>query len=429
VAERPVFVPVTKGTRLIAEVPIRFPWHSGMAASQKKKNIVELHTSAAARGLSPLLEVSTKSDEKLGQRLSAFNLKVLLEKTEVPFESAYQGSKVFSNGGPYTDLYDADPRAAKRDPRIKDSGRIVGFRFHQIDFPIFPKTAFYDWLYLNALYPHREFLRKYLAPFKGFTDIEFNPERSLNCQARSCATFIAVDARALLDECTQSFDAFARVLEPDSIEQPHSFAERQASLFAKSNAPAPTPQTAHKANPVSVFRHLNPISVFDAGANQSKIAVALAEILMNWGGVEQQIRQLLETIDRVKDECVDTFLESRTRPDHKNLLEKYIIQAAEIEPKYGFQLRNVLCRFDDLKMERDPLIHFAWQPRSDGFALCHLRSHDSIAELPDAAIKKVDAESAKKLASEIKDFVRSLSILTAELSQAKERRRTREQDA
>jgi len=85
-----------------------------------------LNTSAAVRGLSPLLEVSTKSDEKLGQRLSAFNLKVFAEKSEVAFESAYQGSKVFSNGGPYTDLYNAEPRDAKRDLRIRDSGTIVG---------------------------------------------------------------------------------------------------------------------------------------------------------------------------------------------------------------------------------------------------------------------------------------------------------------
>jgi hypothetical protein len=422
VAERPIFVPALKGTRLVAEVPVSFRWHGGMAASQKKKNIVELHASAAARGLSPLLEVSTKSDEKLGQRLSAFNLKVPLEETEIPFESAYQGSKVFSNGGPYTDLYDVDPREAKKDPRIRDSGSIIGFRFHEIDFPTYPKTAFYDWLYLNAVYPHREFLKKHLAPYKGFTDIEFNPERSLNCQARSCATFMALDAKALLDKCTQSFDAFIKVLEPSAIKQTGIPAEQQASLFAKIHAPVKAHQTANKASRSSVFRHLDPISVFDAGANQSRIAVALAEILMNWGGVEQQIRLLLETLDRSENEGIDTVLEGRMPSGRTSLLEKYITQASEVAPKYGLRLEALLCRFDDLRTERDPLLHFAWQPLSDGFALCLLHSHGSATEVKGSAVKKIDVDYAKKLAADIKDLVRSLSILTVELSQAKESR-------
>jgi hypothetical protein len=55
---------------------MRITWHPGFAPSQKKRNILELHRAAARAGYSPLLEVSTKSDEKIGQRLSAFNLKV-----------------------------------------------------------------------------------------------------------------------------------------------------------------------------------------------------------------------------------------------------------------------------------------------------------------------------------------------------------------
>src|SRR5688572_17405993 len=58
------------------------------------------------------------------------------------------------------------------------------FRFNGYSFPLEPKTVFYDWLYINAIYPHREWLQR---PCKdaGFTDIEFNPSKSINCQARS----------------------------------------------------------------------------------------------------------------------------------------------------------------------------------------------------------------------------------------------------
>ncbi len=232
-AERPVFVPRTDGRRLVEEISIAFTWHKGMAPSQKRKNVIELHEAAAKRGLAPLLEVSTKSEGRLGQRLSAFNLKVQLDEVGfIPLESAYQGSKVFERGGPFRDIYRAESRDAKRDPRLRESGDLIGFRFEGADFPILPKTAFYDWLYVRALYPHREFLVR-LCDYAGFTDIEFNPEKSLNCQARSCATFVSLHKKDLLAAALESPDAFMNFLLPDSVFQPHSYAERQHGLFGR----------------------------------------------------------------------------------------------------------------------------------------------------------------------------------------------------
>jgi hypothetical protein len=239
VAERPVFLPIGEGKALVREVGIEFVWNPGMSASQKKKNVAALHAAAASQNLAPVLEVSTKSDEPLGQRLSAFNLKLnLVGFGECVFESVYQGSKVFERGGPYQDLYTADPRSAKRDPRIRDSGNIVGFQLGDLNFPSEPKTAFYDWLYIRALYPHRDFLKR-LERFVGFTDIEFNPERSLNCQARSCARFISLSKRGLLDACYQSAKAFVDVLlsqhgdgppERDLFQAPQASWESSASV-------------------------------------------------------------------------------------------------------------------------------------------------------------------------------------------------------
>lgn len=230
-AERPVFIPSQKPGRLVDEISVAFQWHKGMAPSQKKKNVAELHAAAASRGIEPLLEVSSKSEEKLGQRLSAFNLKVELEEGGViSLECAFQGSKVFEHGGPFTDLFGVESRDAKRDERLSRSGKLIGFRFEGQDFPLIPKTAFYDWLYIRALYPHREFLQR-LHRYAGFTDIEFNPEKSINCQARSCATYVALDRLDLLHECARSSERFMQVLLPDSLEQPHSDKERQKSMF------------------------------------------------------------------------------------------------------------------------------------------------------------------------------------------------------
>jgi hypothetical protein len=211
-AERPIFIPLIAGPELVSEIYFPIIWHSGFAASQKKKNIKALHEAAAIAGYAPILEISTKSDEKVGQRLSAFSLKVhQRDAGDIPLECAFQGSKVFVNGGPYTDLYWTDVRTAKRDPRLRDSGRLVGFEFEGFSFPLEPKTAFYDWLYVTAIFPHREWLSR-LNRYAGFTDIEFNPSHSINCQARSCALFLTLKSRNLLEDAVTSPSDFIRML-------------------------------------------------------------------------------------------------------------------------------------------------------------------------------------------------------------------------
>jgi hypothetical protein len=211
-AERPVFIPAPDTPQLVREVFLPLRWNPGFAAVQKEKNVRALHEAAAAAGIRNVLEVSTKSDSKRGQHLSAFYLKVQDEELgELPLESAFQGSKVFEHGGPFTDLYSADARSAKRDPRLKESGRLVAFEFSGFRWPLEPKTAFYDFLYARSIYPHRNWAVK-LFDYGGFTDIEFNPWKSINCQARSVALFVALLRRHLLDEALASPLAFLKVL-------------------------------------------------------------------------------------------------------------------------------------------------------------------------------------------------------------------------
>jgi hypothetical protein len=230
-AERPVFVPVPGESELVREIGFELKWHPGFAPVQKQKNVAALHAAAAAAGYSPLLEVSTKSREKLGRHLSAFHLKVRSSKGEIPLESAFQGSKVFEAGGPFTDLYGVEPRFAKRDPRLRESSSLVAFELHGARFPLEPRTLFYDWLYLNAIFPHRVWLAR-LNRFAGFTDIEFNPERSLNCQARSCALFVALMAKGLLDRAVESPEAFRMILESHAYRPGSRERVRQQSIAA-----------------------------------------------------------------------------------------------------------------------------------------------------------------------------------------------------
>ena len=187
-----------------------------MAPSQKKKNVVALHEAAKKRGLTPLLEISSKSEREVGRKLSAFSLELDIGDAQITIESAFQGSKVFERGGPYTDLFLASSRDAKGDSRLRESGNLIGFHYLGRDFPLSPTTAFYDWLYLNALYPHRDWLKR-VQKCIGFTDIEFNPERSLNCQARSFATFVALEKRGKLDLAMKSFENFKGLLETAAV--------------------------------------------------------------------------------------------------------------------------------------------------------------------------------------------------------------------
>jgi hypothetical protein len=234
-AERPIFIPAPDSPELVKELPMRLVWNPGFAPIQKKKNILALHAAAAAAGYAPLLEVSTKSEEKVGQRLSAFNLKVHSDQLgEMPLEAAFQGSKVFEHGGPFTDLYTVeDVRDAKRDLRLKESGPLTGFRFENFWFPLEPKTVFYDWLYITALYEHREWLKTHIFHYAGFTDIEFNPERSINCQARSCALLVTLIKNELLKEAVSSPAAFIRLLSSRNYRPDHARHLHQEAMFPR----------------------------------------------------------------------------------------------------------------------------------------------------------------------------------------------------
>ena len=130
---------------------------------------------------------------------------------KISLECAFQGSKVFERGGPFIDLYTTDVRQAKRDRRLKESGPLKGFEFDGFSWPLEPKTAFYDWLYITFLYDYRDWATKLYA-YAGFTDIEFNPYRSINCQARSCALFITLMKKGLLDMALKSPLDFVNLL-------------------------------------------------------------------------------------------------------------------------------------------------------------------------------------------------------------------------
>lgn len=230
-AKRPVFLPNLNGDIGVTTKDVSFTWFAGFAKSQKQKSIDSLHEAAAQFGYSPILEISSKSLEEIGVLLSAFNLNITTRKFHTKFnvESAFQGSKVFENGGPYKDIIGKSAREAKKDERLKSSGRVLGFEFFGEEFPSLPRTAFYDWLYINAL-QQNEHLAKKLLSFSGFTDIEFNPEKSINCQAHSAALYVSLVNSGVDLDSLSSANNFLTLIKNSNTES-ISNGQRQQSLM------------------------------------------------------------------------------------------------------------------------------------------------------------------------------------------------------
>lgn len=224
-ATRPIFIPTNDVRELFKEVMIDFKYYNGFAVTQKAKSITSLHECANQLGYNSILEVSTKSSEKLGHKLSAFNL--MLDTDDygnISIESAFQGSKVFENGGAYHDIYLKDSLSAKRDPRIKNSGDLKCFTFEGETWALEPKSAFYDWIYIKALYPHMSYIKENLTKYDAFTDIEFNPKKSINCQARTCAILVSLINLDLIDKAMSTPTSFINlVYKKETMQQSFDF--------------------------------------------------------------------------------------------------------------------------------------------------------------------------------------------------------------
>lgn len=210
-ASRPVFLPAFNGRQLVQERLFDFPWTPGFAEVQKKKNIAALHSAAKRHGIENILEISSKSEEELGNRLSAFSLKVPVGDIKYPLESVYQGSKVFENSGPFPDVFNMTPREAKRFIREMNSGKLIRFELEGKRFPLSPKNAYYDWLYIRALVEHADWIKQNVH-YDAFTDIEFNPAKQVNCQARAFAEYLSLLSESRLQEAADDFCAFAKML-------------------------------------------------------------------------------------------------------------------------------------------------------------------------------------------------------------------------
>lgn len=211
-ALRPIFL-ATFNQKLVSKEFVEFNWFPGFSTSQKQKSIDSLHEEIKKiYSENNILEISTKSKNELGNSLSAFNL-LIKTKNNITFsvESAFQASKVFENGGPYNDILTMPSKEAKKDNRLRNSGNVIGFKYFDREFPAEPRTFFYNWLYINALDMNKK-LGKEVLEYDTFTDIEFNPKRSINCQAEAVAMYVSLVKTNQLNYALKDEKSFNKIV-------------------------------------------------------------------------------------------------------------------------------------------------------------------------------------------------------------------------
>lgn len=210
-ATRPIYHSLNQAP-FYERIDTDFVYCCGFAVSQKQKSISNLHGAYKCKYPErKILEISTKSQNLLGVNLSAFNLEFTYQGQKLSVETAFQGSKVFEKGVSVTDLYAATSYEAKKDERIRTSGKLEKFVLFDEVFPLEPKDFFYNWIYINALYRNPGLAHDAME-YDSFSDIEFNPQKSINCQAIAVAMFVGLSKAGKIDEAIKSKENFLDIV-------------------------------------------------------------------------------------------------------------------------------------------------------------------------------------------------------------------------
>lgn len=219
-AKRPVFVVNNNMINFYDTVDIEFEWYSGFSIAQKQKSINALHRNFINEYKDKnILEISSKSMNSIGVQLSAFNLKLKCNNGKVyTVESLFQSSKVFTDGTNNKDLLEKTSLEAKQEAKLRSKKELECFECFGYKWELEPKTMFYDWLYINAVAQNKNLLNE-LIKYDAFTDIEFNPNKSFNCQAKSAAMIVSLYNNNMLERALESVKNYKEIILNNKVEK------------------------------------------------------------------------------------------------------------------------------------------------------------------------------------------------------------------
>lgn len=188
----------------IEERNYNFEWFMGCSVAQLRRSIRALHKEIRNSGYGKIIEVSTKSEDEIGRKLSPLNLMVCIDDESLPMESYYQGSKVFDDNGCKIKLSECEhilPWKTKQFIRetVKERNlKLVEFDFKGNKFDLSSKGMCFDYIYILGLIQN-ESLGDYIMNYEVFTDLMFKKETGIGCQARSCALYKYLRTNGLLE--------------------------------------------------------------------------------------------------------------------------------------------------------------------------------------------------------------------------------------
>ena len=64
---------------------------------------------------------------------------------------------------------------------------------------------------MNTLYKNKD-LAKEIVQYNAFTDIEFNPKKSINCQAYYAALFVSLSKRGLINKVMENSAEYKKLI-------------------------------------------------------------------------------------------------------------------------------------------------------------------------------------------------------------------------
>ena len=164
-AVRPIFISSGDIEKPFIKKDISFKWVSGVSHIQLCRRRDSLSSEISKLyDIKKWLEVSSMSDKEIGIKLSALNLILNTSNGTDSVQNIYQSSKRYSFD--FTDY----------------------FKYNDLVFDSTPTGMFYDYIYMCAILQNSHLIND-LVQFDIFTDIQFNPNKSLNTQARAVAIF------------------------------------------------------------------------------------------------------------------------------------------------------------------------------------------------------------------------------------------------
>lgn len=207
---------ISKDNTLLS-INYNFEWFSGLSISQLRKSINSFHNEIKRSGFKEILEVSRKSENELGTKLSAFNLMINIKGITSSVESFYHSSKVFGEIQFYEcmNLEAKDSKKYIQDKVENLSLKLSGFNFMGMKFDLNTRSMCYDYIYIMGL-KQNEDVAKEILKYECFTDIVYNPKKLVACQARTCALYKYLRLNNMVDKF---------------LTNPHNFVDLYNKLF------------------------------------------------------------------------------------------------------------------------------------------------------------------------------------------------------